>query len=126
MNFDLETLIIHVVLAAIVFLMNGYWSYYFKEHSENHISKISGEYELENIKLASAKYSSASATKEYNAFVYKTAHDIKSPVNSMLTLIDASKGRTDNEELISYFDLMRENIKKIDGLVNDIHSKSVN
>ncbi|MDR7209403.1 hypothetical protein [Flavobacterium piscis] len=125
-NFDLETLIIHIVLAAIVFFMNGYWSYYFKKHSENHISKISGEYELENIKLASAKYSSASATKEYNDFIYKTTYDIKSPVNSMLTLIDASKGRTDNEELISYFDLMKENIKKIDVLVNQIHSKSAN
>jgi hypothetical protein len=27
-NFDLETLLIHVVLAAVVFFMNGYWAYY--------------------------------------------------------------------------------------------------
>jgi signal transduction histidine kinase len=125
-NFDIETFIIHVVLAAVVFFMNGYWSYYFKEHSENHISKISDEYELENIKLASAKYSSLSANNEFNSFIYKTSQDLKSPVHSVLTLIEVSKGQTDNEKLLGYFEMIKENTKKIDGLVNDIHGKSAN
>jgi len=125
-NFDMETFLIHVVLAAVVFIMNGYWSYYFKEHSEVHISKISDEYELENIKLASAKYSSLSATNEFNDFVHKTAKDLKSPIISVLDLIDVSKEHTDNEVLLSYFDLIKENTKKIDGLVNDIQVKSIN
>ncbi|MWB94134.1 hypothetical protein GON26_07145 [Flavobacterium sp. GA093] len=123
-NIDLETLIIHVVLAAVVFFMNGYWSYYFKEHSENHISKISGEYELENMKLASAKYSSLASNKEFNVFVYRTAQDLKMPLNSVLKLIDVSKENTDNEKLLNYFEMMRENTQKIDDLINDIHGKS--
>lgn len=123
-NFDLETFIIHVVLAAVVFFMNGYWAYYFKEHSQNHISKISDEYELENIKLASAKYSSMSATKDYNDFIHRTTLDLKLPVNSVLKLIDVSKGHTDNDKLLSYLEMMRESAKKIDDLVNDIHVKS--
>lgn len=105
-NFDVETLIIHVILAAVVFFMNGYWAYYFKEHSQNHISKISDEYELENIKLASAKYSSLSATKEYNDFIHRTTLDLKLPVSSVLKLIDVSKGHTDNDKLLSYLDMM--------------------
>lgn len=125
-NFDLETLLIHVVLAAVVFFMNGYWAYYFKEHSQNHISKISDEYELENIKLASAKYSSMSATKDYNDFIHRTTLDLKLPVNSVLKLIDVSKGHTDNDQLLSYLEMMRESAKKIDDLVNDIHVKSTN
>jgi len=125
-NFDLETFIIHVVLAAVVFFMNGYWAYYFKEHSQNHISKISDEYELENIKLASAKYSSMSATKDYNDFIHRTTLDLKLPVNSVLKLIDVSKGHTDNDKLLSYLEMMRESAKKIDDLVNDIHVKSTN
>ncbi|CAA9199308.1 hypothetical protein FLA105534_02532 [Flavobacterium bizetiae] len=125
-NFDLETFIIHVVLAAVVFFMNGYWAYYFKEHSQNHISKISDEYELENIKLASAKYSSMSATKDYNDFIHRTTLDLKMPVNSVLKLIDVSKGHTDNDQLLSYLEMMRESAKKIDDLVNDIHVKSTN
>ncbi|MDW8848668.1 hypothetical protein SD960_01090 [Flavobacterium sp. MMLR14_040] len=125
-NFDMETLIIHVILAAVVFFMNGYWAYYFKEHSQNHISKISDEYELENIKLASAKYSSLSATKEYNDFVHRTTLDLKLPVSSVLKLIDVSKGHTDNDKLLSYLDMMRDSAKKIDDLVNDIHVKSTN
>lgn len=124
-NFDLETFLIHVVLAAVVFIMNGYWSYYFKQHSEVHISKISDEYELENIKLASAKYSSMSANNEFNSYIHKTALDLRSPVNSVLNLIDVSKEQTDNEVLLGYFDLIKENTQKIDGLVNDIHGKSV-
>ena len=123
-NIDLETLIIHVVLAAVVFFMNGYWSYYFKEHSENHISKISGEYELENMKLASAKYSSLASNKEFNVFVYRTAQDLKMPLNSVFKLIDVSKENTDNEKLLNYFEMMRENTQKIDDLINDIHGKS--
>jgi len=114
----------HVVLAAVVFFMNGYWAFYFKEHSQNHISKISDEYELENIKLASAKFSSMSATKEYNDYIHKTTLDLKMPVNSVLKLIDVSKGHTDNDKLLSYLDMMRESAKKIDDLVNDIHFKS--
>ncbi|MFH7001530.1 histidine kinase [Flavobacterium bizetiae] len=125
-NFDLETFIIHVILAAVVFFMNGYWAYYFKEHSQNHISKISDEYELENIKLASAKYSSMSATKDYNDFIHRTTLDLKMPVNSVLKLIDVSKGHTDNDQLLSYLEMMRESAKKIDDLVNDIHVKSTN
>jgi hypothetical protein len=125
-NFDLETLIIHVVLAAVVFFMNGYWAYYFKEHSQNHISKISDEYELENIKLASAKYSSLSVTKEYNDFVHRTTLDLKLPVNSVLKLIDVSKEHTDNDQLLSYLEMMRESAEKIDDLVNNIHVKSIN
>ena len=125
-NFDLETFLIHVVLAAVVFLMNGYWAYYFKTHSETHISKISDEYELENMKLASAKYSSLTDTKEYNDFIHRTTLDLKLPVNSVLKLIDVSKGHTDNDKLLSYLDMMRDSAKKIDDLVNDIHVKSTN
>nr|WP_198999711.1 hypothetical protein [Flavobacterium sp. ASV13] len=125
-NFDFETLLIHVVLAAVVFFMNGYWAYYFKEHSQKHISKISDEYELENIKLASAKYSSMTATKDYNDFIHKTTIDLKLPVTSVLKLIDVSKGHTDNDQLLSYLEMMRESAKKIDDLVNDIHVKSTN
>ncbi|PKB18673.1 hypothetical protein [Flavobacterium sp. 5] len=123
-NFDVETFLIHVVLAAVVFFMNGYWAYYFKEHSQNHISKISDEYELENIKLASAKYNSISANKEYNDFINKVTLDLKMPVNSVLKLIDASKDHTDNDELLNYLERMRESTQKIDDLVNDIHHKS--
>ncbi|MFW0735745.1 MULTISPECIES: hypothetical protein [unclassified Flavobacterium] len=123
-NFDLETFLIHVVLAAVVFFMNGYWAYYFKEHSQNHISKISDEYELENMKLASAKYSSLTATKDYNDFIHRTTLDLKLPVSSVLKLIDVSKGHTDNDKLLSYLEMMRESAKKIDDLVNDIHVKS--
>ncbi|BFM45019.1 hypothetical protein CFS9_36600 [Flavobacterium sp. CFS9] len=123
-NFDVETFIIHVVLAAVVFFMNGYWAYYFKEHSQNHISKISDEYELENMKLASAKYSSLTATKDYNDFIHRTTLDLKLPVSSVLKLIDVSKGHTDNDKLLNYLEMMRESAKRIDDLVNDIHVKS--
>jgi signal transduction histidine kinase len=123
-NFDVETFAIHVVLAAVVFFMNGYWAYYFKEHSENHISKISDEYELENMKLASAKYSSLTATKDYNDFIHRTTLDLKLPVSSVLKLIDVSKGHTDNDKLLNYLEMMRESAKRIDDLVNDIHVKS--
>jgi hypothetical protein len=104
--------------------MNGYWSYYFKKHSEVHISKISDEYELENIKLASAKYSSLSATNEFNDFIHKAAQDLRYPVSSLLSLIDVSREQTDNEVLLGYFDMIKENTKKIDGLVNDIYGRS--
>ncbi|MCC9019936.1 MULTISPECIES: hypothetical protein [Flavobacterium] len=123
-NFDVETFVIHVVLAAVVFFMNGYWAYYFKEHSQNHISKISDEYELENMKLASAKYSSLTATKDYNDFIHRTTLDLKLPVSSVLKLIDVSKGHTDNDKLLNYLEMMRESAKRIDDLVNDIHVKS--
>ncbi|MDL2144424.1 MULTISPECIES: hypothetical protein [Flavobacterium] len=123
-NFDVETFVVHVVLAAVVFFMNGYWAYYFKEHSQNHISKISDEYELENMKLASAKYSSLTATKDYNDFIHRTTLDLKLPVSSVLKLIDVSKGHTDNDKLLNYLEMMRESAKRIDDLVNDIHVKS--
>jgi methyl-accepting chemotaxis protein len=125
-NFDVETFLIHVILAAVVFFMNGYWSYYFKEHSENHISKISNEYELENMKLASAKFRSLSENKEFNNYIFRSSYSMKSPVNSVLELLDVSKNHIDNEELLSYFDIIKENVQKIDGLAKDIHSKTIN
>lgn len=66
------------------------------------------------------------ATKEYNDYIHKTTIDLKMPVNSVLKLIDVSKGHTDNDQLLSYLEMMRESAKKIDDLVNDIHFKSTN
>ncbi|WP_136667774.1 hypothetical protein [Flavobacterium sp. H122] len=124
-NFDTETFLIHVVLAAVVFFMNGYWAYYFKEHSKNHISKISGEYEVENIKLASAKYSTASQNQEFSNFVYNTSQNLKFPLSSVLSAIDVAKTKTDNDEIIAHFEQIKEETKKIDTLVNDIFIKSI-
>ncbi|POY39177.1 hypothetical protein C3K47_01390 [Solitalea longa] len=63
---------------------------------------------------------------ELDRLVYTTSHDLRSPLNSVLGLIELAKMETSEKERAHYFSLMEKAIKGLDGFVLDIMNYSRN
>jgi signal transduction histidine kinase len=59
---------------------------------------------------------------ELEHMVYGVAHNLRSPLNSMLGLLDLARqeGEAASKNLKHYFQMMEESIRKLDGSVNDL------
>lgn len=116
---SLQTFIIHMVLAGIIFAICGLWAYQFKKYSEAHIDLIFNKREIENQELKTANY-------ELDRFVYSTSHDLRAPLNSMLGLIEIASDDTDEEQTREHLKMLKGSAKKLDGFICDILDYSRN
>jgi PAS domain S-box-containing protein len=66
------------------------------------------------------------ANKELDRFVYSTSHDLRAPLKSVLGLIKL--GKLDVQEPVAhqYFDLIRQNIEKLEDFIQEIIEYSRN
>ena len=60
------------------------------------------------------------ANFELDSFVYHTSHDLRSPLLSVLGLVNIAKQETDLDQLSILLAMVEKSIKKLDGLVNDL------
>jgi two-component sensor histidine kinase len=116
---SLQTFIIHMILAGVIFSICGLWAYQFKKYSEAHIDLIFNKREIENQELKIANY-------ELDRFVYSTSHDLRAPLNSMLGLIEIAKEDTSEEQTIEHLEMLKRNAKKLDSFIYDILDYSRN
>lgn len=116
---SLQTFIIHMVLAAVIFSICGLWAYQFKKYSEAHIDLIFNKRETENQELKTANY-------ELDRFVYSTSHDLRAPLNSMLGLIEIAKDDTTEDITREHLKMLNRSAKKLDGFICDILDYSRN
>lgn len=63
---------------------------------------------------------------ELDKFVYSVSHDLRAPLSSMLGIIDLSVDDTEDELMIERLDMLKSNIKKLDGFITDILDYSRN
>jgi signal transduction histidine kinase len=116
---SLQTFIIHMLLAGVIFSICGLWAYQFKKYSEAHIELTFKKREIENQELKTANY-------ELDRFVYSTTHDLRAPLNSMLGLIEIAQDDTTEEMMLEYLGMLKGNAKKLDGFICDILDYSRN
>lgn len=60
------------------------------------------------------------ANFELDNFVYHTSHDLRSPLLSVLGLVNIAKQETNLDQLNVLLSMIEKSIKKLDGLVNDL------
>lgn len=66
------------------------------------------------------------ATEELDSFVYRSSHDLKAPLTSVLGLINISKYSEDIAERNNFLLLMEQTIHKLDGVIKQITTYSRN
>ena len=64
--------------------------------------------------------------QELDSFVYRTSHDLRAPLASLLGLITISRLAKAPKERTQYFDLMEQSVNKLDGFIRDIIGYSRN
>ncbi|WP_166923391.1 sensor histidine kinase [Flavobacterium poyangense] len=116
---SLQTFIIHMILAGVIFSICGLWAYQFKKYSETNIELIFNKREIENQELRTANY-------ELDRFVYSTSHDLRAPLNSMLGLIEIAKEDTSEELTLEHLKMLNVSAKKLDSFICDILDYSRN
>lgn len=65
------------------------------------------------------------SNKELETYIYKTSHDLKAPLSSILGLAQIAKTETDDVESQKYFDLIGDMTKKLDSKIVEL-VKSMN
>ena len=64
--------------------------------------------------------------KELDQFLYSTAHDLRSPLTSLLGLINIMRYENKQSEMVQYFDLMDKSIHRMEMFIAQIASFSKN
>jgi signal transduction histidine kinase len=121
---DLQTFIIHAILAAILFFTCGIWAYQFKKYSRRHIELAYNEARLTESELQ--KDALMKANNELDKFVYSVSHDLRAPLSSMKGVIEISEDITEDELLLEHFSRLKGSINKLDEFIKDILEYSRN
>jgi PAS domain S-box-containing protein len=61
-----------------------------------------------------------SKVKELNTFMYKATHDLRSPLVSVMGLVQLAKDLSMDNELVKYFDMIDLSVHKMDNLLVDL------
>ncbi|MDB5250134.1 MAG: arcB 3 [Segetibacter sp.] len=129
---DLQTFVIHIILAGVIFFICGLWAYQLKKYSETHIMQTVEMAKLQKEALLSierkrneeALEKSNSELRKSNAeldkFVYSVSHDLRAPLTSMLGIIDISEEVTEDPFINKNLGFLKSSIKKLDVFIADI------
>ncbi|HYV93590.1 MAG TPA: HAMP domain-containing sensor histidine kinase [Chitinophagales bacterium] len=115
---DLQTFIIHILLAVAIFFMCGLWAHHFKKYSERHIAQ---SFEIGRLQVAEAqKEELQKSNTELDRFVYSVSHDLRAPLCSMLGVIEITEEMTEDSLTLKHFGMLKTSIGKMDGFIGDI------
>ncbi|MGJ3235851.1 sensor histidine kinase [Marivirga sp.] len=79
-----------------------------------------GEINEKSEKLKSQNYDLSKLNSELDHFLYSTAHDLRSPLTSLLGLINLSLYENKDDRILPYFKMMQESIKKMEKFIADV------
>lgn len=133
-----QTFVIHIILAGIIFLVCGLWAYQLKKYNGRMIvqtiemaklqkeAQLSIERQRNEETLEKTNRELRKSNRELDKFVYSVSHDLRAPLTSMLGLIEISEEGVEDEFLQNNLDYLKTSIHKLDGFIGDILNYSRN
>lgn len=64
--------------------------------------------------------------KELDGFVYRVSHDLRSPINSVMGIIDLAQKEAGSDKLQQYFQMQQKTLTRLDNIIGDIIDYSRN
>lgn len=136
--FALNSFVIHIFLAAIIFFICGLWAYQLEKYSDVQIEQTLEMAKLQKEALLSVERKQneevleksnkelRKSNRELDKFVYSVSHDLRAPLTSMLGIIDISEDFTEDEFLQTNLGMLKTSITKLDCFIGDILNYSRN
>jgi len=112
---DVQTLIIHIVLAGVIFFICGLWGYQLKKSSERQIIQS-----LETIQAVRAREEAETANRSKSAFLAMMSHEIRTPMNGVIGMASLLSSTTLTEEQQEYTNTIQNCGESLLVVINDI------
>lgn len=94
-------------------------------HYDGAIRDITDRKEAEKV-LKEKNKALEKTNEELDRFVYSASHDLRAPLASTLGLINISRITQNNQERMSYLEMMEQSLNKMDKIIQDITDYSRN
>ncbi|MCW3106322.1 MAG: arcB 3 [Segetibacter sp.] len=136
--FELNSFVIHIILAAIIFFICGLWAYQLEKYSDIQIEQTLEMAKLQKEALLSIERKQneevleksnkelRKSNRELDKFVYSVSHDLRAPLTSMLGIIDISEDVTADQFMVTNLGMLKTSITKLDCFIGDILNYSRN
>lgn len=92
------------------------------EQTNSHLKEIEKKSSL----LENGNEELKKLNQELDSFIYSTAHDLRSPLTSLLGLLNLAKMENSQPDLKTYFEMMESSIHRMEDFISQIVGYSKN
>lgn len=112
-------LFILIISQAIALSKQFFWTFARLEIVNKKLEQINDELNNKNNAINDANDQLTRLNAELDSLVYRTSHDLRSPVTSILTLVEIIKEEKDEAKRIEYLDMQTKTLFRLDSLIGD-------
>jgi signal transduction histidine kinase len=111
-----------ILIVGLVFLLGSVFVYLVVYSAKSDIQKINDS----NEQLTAKNVELRKSNRELDQFAYRTSHDLRAPISSLKGLVQVAEFATSPEEVKQCHDMMKDRLKNLDELIQDILDLSKN
>lgn len=124
-TFDLQALIIHMLLTAIIFFVSGLWAYQLRKSNEKQIRQavtmeINKELLAFNAQLEASRLEAEQANQAKSVFLATMSHEIRTPMNGVIGMSALLAETELNEQQRSYIETIVNCGDNLMSVINNI------
>jgi signal transduction histidine kinase/CheY-like chemotaxis protein len=112
---DVQTLVIHILLAGAIFFICALWGYQLRKSSERHIIQS-----FETMQAVRAREEAETANRSKSAFLAMMSHEIRTPMNGVIGMASLLSSTKLTEEQKEYTDTIQNCGESLLVVINDI------
>lgn len=110
-------LFIFIISQAITLSKQFFWTFSRLEVLNKELEQINQELNIKNDTINETNDQLNKLNAELDSLVYRTSHDLRSPVTSILTLVEIIKEEKDEAKRNEYLSLQRKTLFRLDSLI---------